>query len=120
MPRNLTDEQLALKILDPSAPVEYVTEASRRLREHDFRHLQTMMETVTAIKDSPLIDDKQSQAAEKIITSIPLSRKGFSRVSGLADRIMRGHHYSDADVRELAAFAMSIDTETRDVYTERP
>lgn len=119
MPRNLSDEELARKILDPSAPVEYVTEASRRLREHDFRQLQTMNEVVSAINDSPLIDDVQSKAAEQLITSIPLSRKGFSRVSGLASRIMRGHHYSDSDVRELAAFVVSTDTETRDAYTER-
>lgn len=113
--RTLSDQDLAHQLLtELTAPSEYVEEAARRLREHDFRELQTMMETITAISESPLIDDKQSLAAGQIITSIPMSRKGFARVSGLAGRIMRGAPYSNADVHELAAFAIATETESSD------
>lgn len=117
--RTLSDQDLAHQLLTGlTAPSEYIEEAARRLREHDFRELQTMMETITAITESPLISDEQSIAAGQIITSIPMSRKGFARVSGLAGRIIRGSPYSDADVLELAAFAIAAETESRD-DTER-
>lgn len=107
--RTLTNDELAdeLEAWMTDGNVDILTEAVRRLRERDFQQLQTINEMASAIADSPLIDERSSKVAEQIITAIPVSRKGFSRVASLGDRIIRGATYDDADVRELAAYAAS-------------
>lgn len=109
MPRSLTDDQLADKLLSPQIDRTVLDEAARRLRDSEFRQLMNMVDFTTAVHQSPLIDEKTSKLVETTVMNVVVSRRSSARMSSLAGKILAGKDYDRADVLSLAAFVLSQD-----------
>ena len=109
MVRTLSDDQLADKLCQHQVDRTVLDEAARRLRGQELRELTAKNTIIEAIHQSPLIDKKNSETAERIILAVTPVKKSSARLSSLASKILHGHAYTDEDVRSLAASVLSQD-----------
>ena len=109
MVRELTDEELACKLEEFQVDRVILDEAARRIRECELRTLIHTNEMVSAVRRSPLIDDRRTDIVEQLLMAVPSRRVSSTRLSSLASRILRGAEYTDEEVKSLAASVMSQD-----------
>lgn len=105
----LSNTELADKLLEPQVDASLLKAASERLRSFELQQLLTMNEVVSAVAEAPTIKDEVSRTVESVVMAIPLSKKTSTQMSSLAARILRGAPYDDQDVKSLAASVLTQD-----------
>lgn len=113
MPRSLSNEDLAKRLIDPQVDHTVLKEASRRLSEIDLRHVMSLVDVAAAISASPQFDDKASDQIEQVVMSVALSNRSLGRISSLAGRILSGAEYTRDDVLSIAASVLSRDDDDK-------
>lgn len=109
MPRSLTDDQLADKLLSPQIDRTVLDEAARRLKDIEFRQLMAAVEIATAVSQSPFLDKRTAKLVETTALNTVTSRRSSARMSSLAGKILSGREYDHEDVLSLAARVLAQD-----------
>jgi hypothetical protein len=108
MPRSLTDEQLARKLEEQQVDRMILDEAARRIRNRELQELLYTNEVVSAVKSSPILDERTRDKVERTIMAVRAPRVSSSRMSSLAAQVMRDPNATDRE-KSLAASVLSQD-----------